>query len=41
VEQRERLARITAVVRDRLAPYASPDGVIMPGAAWLVTGRAV
>jgi len=26
--------------RDRLAAYASPDGVTMPGAAWLVTAHA-
>lgn len=35
-----RIDELTAVVRARLAPYASPDGVVMPGAAWLVTGRA-
>jgi SAM-dependent methyltransferase len=34
-------AGLTGQVRDRLAPYASPDGVIMPGAAWLVTAQAV
>ena len=28
-------------VRDRLVVYASPDGVTMPGAAWLVTAQAV
>ena len=28
-------------VRDRLAAYASPAGVTMPGAAWLVTAQAV
>ena len=28
-------------VRDRLVLYASPDGVTMPGAAWLVTAQAV
>jgi hypothetical protein len=28
-------------VRDRLAAYASADGVVMPGAAWLVTAQAV
>jgi SAM-dependent methyltransferase len=27
-------------VRHRLAAYASPDGVAMPGAAWLITARA-
>ncbi len=30
-------AELTSQVRDRLMPYATPDGVIMPGAAWLVT----
>ena len=28
-------------VRDRLVAYASPGGVVMPGAAWLVTAQAV
>ncbi|MGE5288887.1 MAG: class I SAM-dependent methyltransferase [Micromonosporaceae bacterium] len=32
---------LTRQVRDRLAAYASPGGVIMPGAAWLVTAQAV
>ena len=31
---------LTRQVRDRLMAYASPDGVTMPGAAWLVTARA-
>jgi SAM-dependent methyltransferase len=34
-------AELTGQVRDRLAPYASPEGVIMPGAAWLVSAQAV
>jgi hypothetical protein len=34
-------AELTRRVRDRLVAYASPDGVVMPGAAWLVTARAV
>jgi SAM-dependent methyltransferase len=34
-------AELTRQVRDRLAAYASPDGVAMPGAAWLVTAQAV
>jgi SAM-dependent methyltransferase len=34
-------AELTRVVRDGLAAYASPDGVTMPGAAWLVTAQAV
>ena len=34
-------AELTGQVRDRLAPYASPDGVVMPGAAWLVTAQVV
>jgi SAM-dependent methyltransferase len=33
-------SELTSQVRDRLAAYASPAGVIGPGAAWLVTGRA-
>jgi hypothetical protein len=34
-------AELAEHVRDRLAAYASPDGVAMPGAAWLVTAHAV
>ena len=34
-------AGLTRQVRDRLAAYASPNGVTMPGAAWLVTAQAV
>jgi hypothetical protein len=34
-------AELTRQVRDQLAAYASPAGVTMPGAAWLVTARAV
>jgi SAM-dependent methyltransferase len=34
-------ARLTRLVRDRLMAYASPDGVTMPGAAWLVSAQAV
>ena len=34
-------AELTRQVRDRLVAYASPSGVTMPGAAWLVTARAV
>jgi SAM-dependent methyltransferase len=33
-------AEVTRRVRDRLLAYASPDGVTMPGAAWLVTAEA-
>ena len=33
-------AELTAWVRDRLAVYASPAGLTMPGAAWLVTAQA-
>jgi SAM-dependent methyltransferase len=33
--------KLTRLVRDRLRAYASPDGVTMPGAAWLVTAQAV
>ena len=32
---------LTRHLRDRLAGYASPAGVTMPGAAWLVTAQAV
>ena len=32
---------LTRHLRDRLAGYASPAGVTMPGAAWLVTAHAV
>lgn len=34
-----RIDELTAHVRESLAPYASADGVIMPGAAWLITAR--
>jgi SAM-dependent methyltransferase len=34
-------AELTRQVRDDVAPYASPHGVTMPGAAWLVTAEAV
>lgn len=34
-------AELARQVRDRLVAYASPDGVIMPAAAWLVTAHAV
>jgi hypothetical protein len=34
-------AALTRQVRERLVAYASPDGVTMPGAAWLVTAQAV
>jgi len=37
----EQAAELTRQVRDRLMAYASPDGVTMPGAAWLVTAQAV
>jgi SAM-dependent methyltransferase len=33
-------AELTVSVRDRLTAYATPDGVVMPGAAWLVTAQA-
>ena len=32
---------LTRQVRERLVAYASPDGVTMSGAAWLVTAQAV
>jgi SAM-dependent methyltransferase len=34
-------AVLTKQVRDGLAAYASPGGVVMPGAVWLVTAQAV
>jgi SAM-dependent methyltransferase len=34
-------AELTRHVRDRLLAYASPGGVAMPGAAWLVTAQAM
>lgn len=34
------IAELTRQLRQRLAPYTSPDGVTMPAAAWLVTARA-
>jgi SAM-dependent methyltransferase len=34
-------AALARQVRDGLVAYASPAGVIMPGAAWLVTAQAV
>jgi hypothetical protein len=34
-------AELTRQVRERLVAYASPGGVTMPGAAWLVTAQAV
>jgi SAM-dependent methyltransferase len=34
-------AELTKQVRDQLVAYASPGGVAMPGAAWLVTAQAV
>ena len=34
-------AELTTQVRDSLTEYASPGGVVMPGAAWLVTAQAV
>jgi SAM-dependent methyltransferase len=33
-------AELAGQVQDRLAAYASPDGVVMPSAAWLVTAQA-
>jgi SAM-dependent methyltransferase len=35
------VAELTSQVRDDLTAYASPGGVTMPGAAWLVTAQAV
>ncbi|HEY0934422.1 MAG TPA: class I SAM-dependent methyltransferase [Trebonia sp.] len=33
-------AELTRQVRDDLTAYAAPGGVVLPGAAWLVTARA-
>jgi hypothetical protein len=37
---RTQAAELTGQVRDGLAPYASPEGVVRPGAAWLVSAQA-
>jgi SAM-dependent methyltransferase len=34
-------SELTRQVRDHMVPYASPAGVTMPAAAWLVTAQAV
>jgi SAM-dependent methyltransferase len=34
-------AELNRQVRDRFLAYASPDGVTMPGAAWLITAQAI
>ena len=34
-------AELIRQVRYSLVAYASPDGVTMPGAAWLVTAQAI
>ena len=34
-------AELTRQVRECFAAYLSADGVVMPGAAWLVTAQAV
>jgi hypothetical protein len=36
-----RAAELTRRVRGRYLAYASPDGVTMPAAAWLVPAQAV
>ncbi|MFO0757943.1 MAG: class I SAM-dependent methyltransferase [Byssovorax sp.] len=33
-------AAATAAIREKIAPYHRPEGVRMPSATWLVTGRA-
>ena len=40
-QQLAQAGQLTRAVRDSLTAYASPAGVIMPGAAWLVTAHAV
>jgi hypothetical protein len=37
---RAQVAKLTRRIRDHLLTYASPDGVTMPDAAWLVTAEA-
>jgi SAM-dependent methyltransferase len=37
---RAQAGELTSQVRERLVAYASPGGVTMPGAAWLVTAQA-
>ena len=34
------LDRVLAAVAAALAPYASPEGVVLPGATWIVTARS-
>jgi SAM-dependent methyltransferase len=36
----EQADALTRQVREDVAPWAAPDGVVMPGAVWLVTARA-
>lgn len=33
------IARARSVLAEALIPFATPDGVVLPGAAWLVTAR--
>lgn len=35
----ERREAVIGAVRDAIAPYLTPDGVMMPAAVWIVTGR--
>ena len=37
----EAAAKAKAAIGEALAPHATPDGVRLPGACWLVTGRPV
>jgi SAM-dependent methyltransferase len=37
---REQRARVAGAIREAIAPYATPDGVRMGGAAWIVRARA-
>ncbi len=34
------IEKITAAVAEALKPYATPEGVILPGATWIVTARS-
>ena len=39
-ESPDAVARVSAAVKEALAPYATADGIVMKSAAWIVTARA-
>jgi SAM-dependent methyltransferase len=39
-ESPDQIERVVGAVREALAGYATPDGVRMPSATWIVTARA-